>query len=86
MKHPAIDNCIRLAEEKKALEKQVDDLQAEVKELKRIRMALKRKNKNYEKAMRHVLETLGSLKLSTVGDLLYSPSGDLRVSHPADGC
>lgn len=82
----ANQNCIRLALEKHALEKLVGDLQAEVKELKRQKNALKKKNKSYEKALRHVQETLGDLKISTPGDLLYSPSGDLRVSHPADGC
>lgn len=55
------DSAIRLAEEKQALQKQIEDLQAEVKELKRQKTALKKKNKSYEKALRHVQETLGEL-------------------------
>jgi len=85
-RNTGFDAAIRLAEEKQVLKKQIEDLQAEVKELKKIRIALKRERNRYKKALLHVQETLAGLKISTPGDILYSQSGDLRVSHPADGC
>ena len=77
----SIDNCLRLAKEKQ-------DLENLVKELRKKNAALKKENGKMKKAISFIASELRSLRIKVPfpGEIFYSPSGDIRVSHPADGC
>ena len=78
MNHPAVDNCLRLATEKQALEKKVKELKSKVRKL-------QAENRRRLKILHTVADELGKLRIK--GEVLYvSGNGVICRSHPADGC
>lgn len=78
MNHPAVDNCLRLATEKQALEEQVKELKKKVRHLQKENRRLK--------ALHMVAETLRDIRLNSPILCVKGGSGVICESHPADGC